>query len=384
VSYAIKPRGVKLIDGPRFIGKYSFSPTGEQVVNLNVPRLDICHIEKVSVMGGSNFIFQKNCAILPDVYLPERDVCPAELNGIAKVDIPSKTVSIFSLNRRVSIPKGISLLGSCTGNYAHWLTETLPKLLLVDSVDCWRDYPLLVDAWIHPNFVKSIELFSKYPREIFRIKRWHKVQVDSLIDVSPPSYVPPEYRHFLEMGELPYPDASDFPFSPYALSLLRNAGHEAIGGVDRSAPKKLYLYRSAESCGNTRHVTNIADIERIISKSGYTMLDPAKLSFEEQIRVFSNAQKIISPLGAALANTIFTPPGCQVLGLAPWYPNASYYYFSNFMGALDHSMFYVLGRQTENSGHLLHKNFEVDLPSFQTAIESFESKRLNKANSKKR
>lgn len=370
-SIVIEPRSSKPIAGPQFLGRYPFTPIGDSIVQLDMPRLEVYHLKYAAVMGGTNFLCIDDHIVHPDEFLPERDVCPAELNGIAEIYLATKTVSLFSA-KTDSVKKAVSLLGSCTGNYAHWLTEILPKLLLVDSVQDWEDYPLLVDAWIHPNFVRSIELFSKYRREIIRIKRWEMVEVESLIEVTPPAYIPPEYRYFLQTKELSAPDSAEFPFSAPALDMVRNAAHEAIGGIDRNAPTKLYLFRSPESCGNTRQVTNIDDIEYIIKKFGYTMLDPAKLRLEDQIRVFSSARKIVSPLGAALANTIFTPPGCKVLGLAPWYHNANYYFFSNFMGALGHTMFYALGLQADQWGHVVHKNYEIDIAAFKMAMEYLE------------
>jgi hypothetical protein len=368
----VEPRSNKLIAGPKFLGKYPFTPIGDPIVQLNMPQLEIYHMQDAAVIGGTNFICVDDRIVYPDEFLPERDVCPAELNGIAKINLETRTMSLFS-TQSGTFKNGVSLLGCCTGNYAHWLTETLPKLLLVDSVRGWEDYPLLVDSWIHPNFVKSIELFNKNRRQIIRVNRWETVRVESLIEVTPPAYIPPEYRHFLATKELAVPDPAEFPFSAPALDMLRNAAHAAVGGVDLAAPQNLYLFRSPESCGNTRHVTNIDEIERIIKKYGYTMLDPAKVSFEDQIRAFSNARKIVSPLGAALANTIFTPPGCRVLGLSPWYHNANYYYFSNFMGALGHSMSYALGQQVDQWGHMVHKSYEIDLAAFETAMKYIEA-----------
>ena len=368
----LAPAGQQAIAGPRFLGKYSFTPIGEPIVHLNMPEVALHHLQNAAVIGGTNFARVDNKIIYPDVFLPERDVCPAELNGIAKIDLTAKKVSIFA-QQGDALKSGVSLLGSCTGNYAHWLIETLPKLPAVDSVQTWNDYPLLVDAWIHPNFVRSIELFNKNRRAIVRVKRWQTVCVDSLIEVTPPAYIPPEYRDFLKTKKISKPSSADFSFSIAALDALRTAAHAAVGGVDRCAPQKLYLSRSPESCGNTRYVTNIDAIEQIVKRYGYTMLDPAKLSFDDQIRAFSNAKKIIAPLGAALANTIFTPPGCKVLGLSAWYHNANYYFFSNLMGALGHTMFYALGQQTDQWGHVAHKNYAVDLRAFNIAIEHLET-----------
>ena len=371
-SIIVEPRSIFFIKGPQFIGDYDFKPVGDAFVNLDMPKLEVVSLNNASVIGGTNFVFVNSNAVYPDDYIPERDVCPAELNGIAKINIASKTISIYSDEGR-AIDKAVSLLGSCTGNYAHWLTETLPKLLIIDSVEGFNDFPLLVDSWIHPNFVASIALLNKNKREIIRIGRWNSVLIKSLVEVSPTAYVPPEYRYFIETNNLNRPRSEDFTFSRTALNMLRDGAHNAVGPIPKVRQKKFYLYRSRESCGNTRHVTNIKDVERMVRNYGYVMLDPAKLSFKEQILAFSTAKKIISPLGAALANTIFTRPGCTILGLSPYYENANYYYFSNFMGALGHEMYYVLGPQKERGGHPIHKDYEIDMTAFARALNFLES-----------
>lgn len=356
------------ICGPRFIGDYEFTPISEAAVCIDEPKLEVSLIRDAVVVGGTNFIFKNSTAVHPDAYIPDRDVSPAELNGIADVNSSERTITICMANGR-SVEKAVSLLGSCTGNYAHWLTETLPKLLIVDGIEEFASYPLLVDSWIHPRFVESILLLGATERDLIHVKRWHSAKVGSLIDVTPTAYVPPEDRYFFENKRLGVPRAGDFTFSRVGLNLLREralaAVHEKLG----ERHQKLYLYRAHESCGNARHVTNIDEIERLIQDYGYSMLDPAKLTFDEQVVAFSCAQKVVSPLGAALANTIFAPPGCKVVGLSPYYENANYYYFSNFMGALGHEMYYVLGRQVDKGVHLLHMNYEVDIKAFARALE---------------
>lgn len=368
---ALEPKTILPIQGPRFLGAYPFKPNAQDTVHLNMPQLEVTRLKNVSVIGGTNFIFTDSEAIHPDEFVPERDVCPAELNGIAKISLDFQTISIYS-SQKTTIEMGVSLLGSCTGNYAHWLTETLPKLIIVDSLGGYEGYPLLIDSWIHPNFVDSISLFNKSHRPIIKIGRWDTTFVKSLVDISPPAYIPPEYRHFLETNTLVEPSAADFPFSRVALNMLRDAAHKTIDQIASDHPKKLYLHRARESCGNTRQVTNIDAIERIVKDYGYEMLDPAKLSFQEQISAFMGVEKIISPLGAALANTIFTRPGCRIIGLSPYYHNANYYYFSNFMATLGHEMYYVLGPQNSIGGHPLHKNYDVDIKAFSDAIEFLE------------
>ncbi|NBF09324.1 glycosyltransferase family 61 protein [Pseudomonas sp. Fl4BN1] len=356
------------IAGPRFIGAYNFTPIGDKTVKLEQPKLDAIFIEKAIVMGGTNYIIISDTIVHPDQYIPARDVCPAELNGIAMLDVSEQTISLYTGNTR-NIKKAISLLGCCTGNYAHWLTETLPKLLFIDSLEDFNDYPLLVDSWIHKNFIDSINLIKKTDRELIRVRRWESIKVEHLIDISPTAYVPPEYRFFHENKKLPLPCSNDFPFSKIALNLLKTNAFQTLKIENSEKHTKLFLHRSKDTCGNTRHVRNIDAVEKTIKSYGYIFLDPAKLSFNEQVTVFSTASHIVSPLGAALSNMIFAPVGCKVLGLSPYYENANYYYFSNFMGALGHQLYYVLGHQVSEAGHLLHRDYEVDIAALKVALD---------------
>ncbi|WP_421548527.1 glycosyltransferase family 61 protein [Pseudomonas sp. QD4] len=369
ISIPFNEGGTISIKGPAFLGRYDFSPIGDKTINLCQPKLETLKLQNVTLMGGTNYILAQGFVIHPDQYDPNRDICPAELNGIARVNPREHSIFIVFEGKRV-VEKAISLLGCCTGNYAHWLTETLPKVLIVDGIADFDDYPLLIDSWIHPNFIDSINLICKIRRPLIRVNRWEAVHVGSLVEVSPTAYVPPEYRSFIETKQLRDPDPSDFPFSAVALNLLRDTAHRAMDIEPTAGDVKLFLFRPRESCGNTRLVKNIVEIEQIVRSYGYIFLDPAKLSFNEQAAVFSTASHVVSPLGAAMANLIFTPPGCKVLGLSPYYDNANYYYFSNFMGALGHELNYVLGHQTSEIGHPFNREYAIDLDALKFALES--------------
>ena len=261
-SFNVDSGGCLDIKGPRFIGEYKFKLTSDEIVKLRMPKLEIASLGQAVVIGGTNFVRLGDQVIHPNEYIPERDVCPAELSGVAKFDLGSKTISIYS-GREKHLKEGVSLLGSCTGNYAHWLTETLPKLLIVDSISEFNDYPLLVDDWIHPNFVDSIAMLNKNGREIIRVRRWEAITVKSLVEVSAPAYFPPEDRHFLKTKKLGAPRSGDFSFSKTALDMLRGACHKSAGVTTAESSSNIYLYRSRESCGNSRQVVNIEEGEQL-------------------------------------------------------------------------------------------------------------------------
>jgi hypothetical protein len=360
------------ISGPRFVG---YCPTDTMaVLYLNMPKIQVVELREATVVGGTNFILAEKVAIYPDLFIPSRDVSPAELHGSASIDPIISQLKFYISRKPKKVERAISLLGQCTGNYAHWITETLPKLVIVDACPEYADLPLLVDDWIHPNFYDSIKVLGKYQREIIGVGRFQPCKLSRVIDVSPPAYIPPEYRAYLATREVVKISHDVFPFSRQALNMLRDAAWEAVSlNAKLEVKRRLYLRRAPESCGNPRMISNINAVEKLIMKFGFEVIDPGKMSFSQQISVFMNAEMIVSAVGAALANMVFMPPCSKIIAMAPYYENANYYFFSNMAGVLDHELFYVLGPQKEMGAHPLHKDYHVDTDALFEALNNSRS-----------
>jgi capsular polysaccharide biosynthesis protein len=360
------------IHGPQFIAKQP-SEVVDKVVSLIEPSITIASVPNVMVMGGTDLLLTNKYAIYPDIQEPRRDVIPAEYHGVAKVNAETGSITLGVQREPRHFKFAITMLGNCTGNYAHWLTETLPKLILIDEHEEFINYPILIDEGIHPNILSSISLLNKLKREIIEISKWEAIFVESLINVSPPGYAPPESRQYYEKRIFPKPKSDFFNFSRFALEKVRLAAWDASTSIQASdLGKKLYLCRPKRFTGNGRLVVNIDKVEEQISKYGFTEVNPAEMSFAEQIEVFKNAEFIVSPIGAALVNAVFLPPKSRILVLSPYHENANYYYFSNLMGALEHNMYYLIGPQVDSTGskdHIVHKNYSIDLDDLQTALE---------------
>jgi hypothetical protein len=56
---------------------------------------------------------------------------------------------------------------------------------------------------------------------------------------------------------------------------------------------------------NYRILNNQNELAQIAKKRGYLVIDPGQLSFFDQIRLFSSANKIVGPTGAWLSNMLF-------------------------------------------------------------------------------
>ncbi len=80
-------------------------------------------------------------------------------------------------------------------------------------------------------------------------------------------------------------------------------------GMRPKASKKIYLARK-----NTwsRNIINEEELHPILSDRGFEVIDCSKISFDEQVRIFSEAACVIGPHGAALTNILWAPQGLKV------------------------------------------------------------------------
>ena len=82
--------------------------------------------------------------------------------------------------------------------------------------------------------------------------------------------------------------------------------------------KKIYVTREDS---NYRKIINEADVVTLLREKGYKVINPQLYEIEEQIEIFSNAEKIIAPHGSNLANIIFCKPGTEIFEITPSFRN---------------------------------------------------------------
>ena len=68
-----------------------------------------------------------------------------------------------------------------------------------------------------------------------------------------------------------------------------------------------------------KEAKNLKNIRNGLRKKGYKIINPQLYSIDEQIDIFSNAEKIIAPHGSNLANIIFCKPGTEIIEIAPFF-----------------------------------------------------------------
>lgn len=213
-------------------------------------------------------------------------------NGALVFD-PKAVGKIVSIDRRCLL----TYHGS-SGAYGHWWFDSIPSIWL------WREE------------LKRGEVLLLLPRDS---PRWVHATLD-LIGV-------PELSR-LETGD----DALFVRECIVATScsignlvapppLMAEIGRQLVHTIAKSSVpgsrRKIYLTRSSKAANWSRVLENEEEIVSGLTRYGFESIDPAAMSIEEQIRLFSQVDTVVSPHGSAFANIIFAPRECGIVDLMP-------------------------------------------------------------------
>lgn len=330
------------------------------------PHVYVAEIGDGMIYGGTNLVLTKDGVVCHDLYDFERDYTSEELHGRTLID-PGKNRIRWLLHddSPEQLPAAAAFVDACATNYAHWLTEVLPRIAAFCREDQFKDIPVVVNEGLHKNIMESLFLVVGDDREIVTLPIGRALQVDALYLTSVAGYVPFERRNNKLQGH------SHGIFSPSAFELIRNQVTTIAENLPEKAwPEKIYLRRNS----GARKVTNSTVLEELLVDHGYVIVEPEKLSFLEQVQLFRNTKKIISPTGAALSNAIFCKPGAHIGVLMAKHENMIYGYWANMLSPLGVVVSYVLGDIVDNRANGIHADFDIDKNNIHELLESWETK----------
>ena len=83
--------------------------------------------------------------------------------------------------------------------------------------------------------------------------------------------------------------------------------------------KRIYVRRENASY---RKILNEADLIESLRKNGFDIINPHHFEIINQMKIFSNAEVIISPYGSNLSNIIFCKKGTKIVEISPNFRNS--------------------------------------------------------------
>jgi hypothetical protein len=202
----------------------------------------------------------------------------------------------------------------------HWLLDVLPRLALL-PLDELPDVPVLTPAQTTEEQRRALARAGLRPERV----------------------VPFDHGHVLA-DELIWPSRAGRTGNPprWVVAWLR----ERL--VPASGPRRRRLYVSRADAA-TRRVVNEEQVVAALAERGFERVVAGELPFADQLRLFAEAEAVVGPHGANLANLFAARAATVVELFAPDYVNACYYALSDAAG---HDYWYLIGRSAGRDGDI--------------------------------
>lgn len=227
-------------------------------------------------------------------------------------------------------------------NYYHWMFNAVPR------------YGILLDSGVE---LKGSALVNNNKRK-YEVVFSNKIKNE---------VIPLQGKHYL-CKNLIVPSMINKPPHPtvYSCNFIKDFFKEHSSKVNG---RRIYSTRTSR-----RIVVNEKDIISLLKKKGFEIIDNDKLTFEEQIKTYSEADYVIGPHGANLSNLVFCKKGTKILEMF----NPSFfglvYWFISDINKLDYYVLLGKGKRSKSKQDYdyrgnCYKNIEIDLYEFQHTLE---------------
>ena len=239
-----------------------------------------------------------------------------------------------------------------SSNYGHWLVDDLPRLKAMHALMRLADRPvrILIHSYgekIDQMRMQSIRLLLGQAVHIDLLDAFTPYHFDELFYVTPNSYHPVQKS----------PVAIDFAVYETVSRVLANV-------APPPTPSLLFVDRAPE---HGRTLANYDAIRAMAEARGFATIDPAGMSFAEQVRIFAGAQVVIGQMGAAMTNTLFCRPSTTLIYLAPTGWIEPFYWDLSVVRG--HYYRVIYGDVTDTTVAAHRSNFTIDPTMLQNSID---------------
>lgn len=277
---------------------------------LSAPKPFVAELSNIELIGPDGI------SILPDHrYILENSVGKPDvmtdsvmrtiIAGLIPARLPTSTV--------VDDPI-VSFSGIQSQAYFHWFADYLPRMRGVEHyTDTTGNRPRILIPRDPPKWlVKSLQIIG-LPGS--RVQNWHagRIRANKLI-------IPSIIRDV-------YPSADAHVPSIRGLRWVGNRMKKSVE-IDEDMPSNIWISRED---ADSRRITNKHEINDIIDTNGFETVKLSQWRLRDQIKLFSQAEKIASPHGAGLINTIFSE-NTQILELFGSFVTPLYYQICSGLG----------------------------------------------------
>lgn len=243
----------------------------------------------------------------------------------------------------------IAVTAEAPRNYYHWLIDLLPRLCLIQSSPRFESFEHLLINGSHAHYEEaSIRALGVRPGKILYVDARDRFHIDEAVI--------PSMDHFSRV------------IAPWKIEGLR-ALRDSLPRAQNTCSRRLYVSRKRAA---VRRVINEPEFEKILRNAGFTAVELELCSWADQVAMFSNAEVVLAPHGAALANTVFCQPGALLAEINTRFGFRDYYLNLAASSGVRHRFVEAQPRVSSTSSIRATENEDmiVDRDSLQDLIRS--------------
>lgn len=259
-----------------------------------------------------------------------------------------------------TLDAGLMMFGLQSKNYGHWLLEFVPRMLWFNDSACPADFPICIDDHMPETHQQIVELLNERDRPILPMSA--------------------QATRFRELGIAPVPTFFPFDSRPGmpvydaiwpmdVLGAMRRAVLDRLTarGIDlRPTGRKIVLSRRGFV---QRQLLNEAEIIDVLTRQGFEVVYPERLSFAEQVALYHTADTIVGSASSALTNCIFCNPQARVIALIHENRSFNFRGYTSMIESSGARLVFVRGATVAGEAvHHFHANYRVPVAQVFQAI----------------
>ncbi|MGE0735341.1 MAG: DUF563 domain-containing protein [Alphaproteobacteria bacterium] len=251
-----------------------------------------------AIMFGHGYVAMPNRGILAESICNTSLVTPARNYGLHRTETTATWTGAPLAAERIIRGPAATLRNLGEFVWGHWIMELLPRIELFRAYPRFDRLKFVVAANTNRVFYDSLLACGIAADNILEVDPSRPIGFENHVCVTP---VFDNHRWI----------------APGNAAFLHAAGRRALAGrqnSDASAPRRIFLTRDD---ARHRKLLNQDAVLDMLRPAGFVPFATARESFARQVEIFSRAEAVIAVMGSGVSNLVFSPPGADVIYLAP-------------------------------------------------------------------
>jgi len=312
----------------------------------------IAEIQECIVLGGTRAIISNDGKFLHDENSTFNDHFDADI----KDDLLKYKKNLFYINVRSrgflrKVDNGINLMNKYNVNYFHFVTETVPKIILINEKFRDKKIPFIFENDLHKNIREIITNLNIYNRPIIYLERHELYFFKKLIVCSDLALIVDNYFG----GNSKNKTYINKLFLKKFVMLFKTKY-----SYSNESKHKYFVSRM----GSYRNILNIKQVNNLLQQNRFEIINPLDLNISQQISVFSKASLIITSSGAHITNIIWMNKGANVIILISNHPAHQQKMWMQLADVSGVNIHFIIGKTRKITDFFnkygVHADYEVD------------------------